>query len=211
MANSAKIHLSEKEMALVSNSEWILDKQNVIKKVYEMFGILNEEYRRELTQCNYLPITIKNDSGKIFKGENYLGLPYVILDHPAHFSKTDVFAIRTMFWWGNYFSITLHVSGIYKDSINKCYSKVLELLKEKDFSICINDEEWHHELSSENYKPAILINEEDSYNILSKTFFKAAMSVPLNQWDKAISRLEAYFRDIIEIACISYPSDEKGL
>ena len=211
MANSAKIHLSEKEMALVTNSEWILDKQNVIRIVYDMFGILNEEYRKQLTQCDHLPITLRNDSGKIFKGENYLGLPYVILDHPAHFSKTDVFAIRTMFWWGNYFSITLHVSGIYKDRINEGYSKVLELLKEKEFSICVNNEEWHHELSSENYKPAIHINEEDSYNILAKTFFKAAISVPLNQWDKTISRLEAYFRDIIEIACISYPSDEKGL
>jgi hypothetical protein len=26
-----------------------------------------------------------------------------------------VFAIRTMFWWGNFFSVTLHMKGNYRE------------------------------------------------------------------------------------------------
>ena len=55
-----------------------------------------------------------NSSPKISKGENYKGLPWLVLDYPRYFNKEDIFAIRTLFWWGNFFSITLHISGKYK-------------------------------------------------------------------------------------------------
>ena len=58
--------------------------------------------------CN---LAIVQSTPKIAKGENYLQLPYVLLDYPRCFDKENIFAIRTMFWWGNFFSITLHLSG----------------------------------------------------------------------------------------------------
>ena len=86
---------------------------------------------------------MKEKSGKISKGENYLGLPYAILDYPAIFKKENVFAIRTMFWWGNFFSITLHISGRKRmREIN--ISKLVENLREKNFLFCINKKEWEH-------------------------------------------------------------------
>jgi len=53
-------------------------------------------------------------SPKISRGENYLGLPYLVLDYPRLFRPDAVLAIRTFFWWGHFFSSTLQLSGGYK-------------------------------------------------------------------------------------------------
>ena len=39
-----------------------------------------------------------------------------MLDYPALFKKDEIFALRTMFWWGNFMSITLLLSGGYKET-----------------------------------------------------------------------------------------------
>ena len=43
---------------------------------------------------DFLPAEMLFHSPKISKGENYKGLPYVMLDYPRCFGKTDIFAIR---------------------------------------------------------------------------------------------------------------------
>ena len=62
-----------------------------------------------------MPEVIKTSTPKISKGENYKDLPYVMLDYPRCFQKEKTIAIRTFFWWGNFFSINLQLSGEYKE------------------------------------------------------------------------------------------------
>ncbi len=38
MPSTTKITLSDKELSLVQNSEWILTKQVIIQKVYDLFA-----------------------------------------------------------------------------------------------------------------------------------------------------------------------------
>ncbi|HUS03429.1 MAG TPA: hypothetical protein VMY77_16935, partial [Chitinophagaceae bacterium] len=103
----AKIQLSPEELELVNTTQWILSKHAITKKVYDLFGDLSLELKNEAHSYNYLfPENLQYQSGKISKGENYRLLPYVILDYPAFFWKDRIFAIRTMFWWGNFFSVT---------------------------------------------------------------------------------------------------------
>ena len=109
--NRAKVQLSEEELQLVQNAEWLLTKNRIISKVYEMFGSLADEYRATIVNKRGLAEDVLKPAPKIFKGENYQGLPYVMLDYPRSFGKEDTFAVRTMFWWGHYFSITLHRLG----------------------------------------------------------------------------------------------------
>jgi hypothetical protein len=119
MNTSTKIHLSILETELIQNKEWILTKRKIIEKVYLLFGSTHDSYKEILKNEQLLPEPhYKNITGKISKGENYHGLPYVILDYPALFSKEDIFAVRTMFWWGNFFSISLHLSGKYFQTQN---------------------------------------------------------------------------------------------
>jgi hypothetical protein len=90
----AKVTLSPKELELVNNSDWILTKNTVIGKVYTLFGQLSEIYGDILAE--HPPagaVGIDLTSAKIAKGEQYEGLPWVMLDHPRHFTTTETFAI----------------------------------------------------------------------------------------------------------------------
>ena len=112
--HGTNVELSKNELELVTNSEFILTKNRIIEKVYNMFGALSETYKETLNEHTaLLPTEVFASSPKIYKGENYLQLPYVMMDYPRIFLKDDVFAVRSFFWWGNYFSITLHLSGRY--------------------------------------------------------------------------------------------------
>src|ERR1700741_5135925 len=110
----AKVTLSPNELELVNNAGWILTKNAIIGKVYTLFGQLSEGYREELEKHPLLSMEgVDMRSPKISKGEQYEGLPWVILDHPRYFTTTDTFAIRSFFWWGKFCSITLQLSGIF--------------------------------------------------------------------------------------------------
>ena len=84
MSIGTKLHLSKLETELIRNKEWILTKHAIINKVYKLFGELNEIYKQISQQEEtFLPEFYKNTRSKISKGENYEGLPYVMLDYPA--------------------------------------------------------------------------------------------------------------------------------
>src|SRR5437773_12122514 len=154
MSIQTKIQLSTLERELVNNSEWILTKNEIIKKVQQLLGaVLENIFDYTNTNSKGFPGEVFAISPKISKGENYLGLPWLMLDYPRYFDKENVFAIRTMFWWGKFFSTTLHISGKYKEPYLKSVINNYEELKRNEFYICINEEQWQHHLENENYKP----------------------------------------------------------
>ena len=211
MSEEAKIHLSAFEMELVNNTEWIFTKQIIIDKVYHLFGQLNEDYKQIMVDEKYnFSAVIQKRGSKITKGEKYNRLPYVILDFPAFFSKENIFAVRTLFWWGNFFSISLHLSGEYyrqKTDIPKS----INFLKEKDFFVCINESEWEHNFHSSNFINAKELNEKDFENIITRDFFKIAKKIELADWEKTPFFLKQSFKEIIEFIKISFPIGEKVL
>jgi hypothetical protein len=210
MHTKTKIHLSALEKELIENKEWILTKASVIEKVFQLFGGMHDIFRVMVEEKQYSLITgiFQKKEAKISKGENYLGLPYVIMDYPAFFSKESTVAIRTFFWWGNFFSISLHLSGkIFqiKDNFSGCYP----YLKEHSFFICINDMEWQHDFGPSNYMEASKINEADLDQILKKNFFKIAKKIDLDKWEDAPEFLERNFSEILEFLKISFRGDGK--
>jgi len=46
--NDAKVHLSAEEFELVKNAEWILTKNGIIQKVYDLFGLVAERMKKRL-------------------------------------------------------------------------------------------------------------------------------------------------------------------
>ena len=119
-----------------------------------MFGLLSEDYKKMLNKfANVLPAEVFSSSPKIYKGENYLSLPYVMMDYPRVFIKEDVFAIRSFFWWGNYFSITLQLSGKFLQAFSNNLQLHLADKMYEDYFICINNSPWEHHFEVTNYKP----------------------------------------------------------
>ena len=211
MSIEAKIHLSKLETELIKNKEWILTKHSVINKVYKLFGELNEIYKKISEQEEpFLPEFYKSTGGKISKGENYEGLPYVMLDYPALFSRENIFAIRTMFWWGNFFSITLHISG-EKLKLKGDFFKLLTYLQENNFFVCINEKEWEHSFEIYNYITVKELDQQKLERISNKNFFKISKNLELNKWREAPEFLEKSFKEIIGFIKISFPAGGKVL
>lgn len=186
----ANVKLSKEELELVVNADFILTKNRIIQKVYELFGKLSEEYKRSDAS---FPAEVLSVSPKISKGENYLGLPWVMLDYPRKFSNTDSFAVRSFFWWGRYFSITLQLQGKYKQQFEKKISWNLHQ-HSPDWMICIADDPWEHHFENSNYVP--LSKEMD---LSQFPFIKLAKKIPLQQWDNSFEFFSETYNAFAEI------------
>ena len=211
MSDKAKIHLSKFETELVTNAEWILTKQAIIKKMYTFFGGMLDVYKTMSSSENEVFGKfglLKN--GKISKGENYLGLPYVILDYPAFFQKDSILAIRSMFWWGNFFSITLHIAG-EKMLSGFDLQNLRSRLVGDGYVICINDDQWQHTHAIENYISLKGISEKDFDLIIKKGFIKISKKIELSRWHETPGFLENSYRELIDFLQISYQGGETTL
>ncbi|MEX6687936.1 hypothetical protein QTN47_10545 [Danxiaibacter flavus] len=179
----ANVNLSEKERLLIMNTDFILTKKAVIDKVCVLLGEVAENYQKHLSQlAGHLPAEVVAVSPKISRGEQYQGLPYVMLDYPRVFKGGDTFAVRTFFWWGNFFSITLHLSGQYKSNLIANLAKHQGTLAQKGWYICVSTDPWRHHFEEDNYlRIDGVTNLED---ILGRqSFVKIANKIPLQEWD----------------------------
>ena len=77
-----KCKSSEKELQLVANTEIILTKEHNYTKSISTFWIVSNQYKTILDDRQKIPAEVLVNSPKIYKGENYHGLPYVMLDYP---------------------------------------------------------------------------------------------------------------------------------
>lgn len=202
MGTTSKLTLSAGEMQLVCNTEWILTKRKIIDNVYSLFGNLSVIMQQLiLTKPVVLPAAVLVQSAKIAKGESYLQLPYVLMDYPRCFDKENVFAVRTMFWWGNFFSCTLHISGTYKNIFEEVLQKKHTALQANNFYICVNKkEEWQHHFEADNYTSCVLLTNSQLHTIITEQpFIKLAVKFTLHQWDEMEALLEKSFVDVLQL------------
>jgi len=180
---ATNVELSKTELELVTSSEVILTKNRIIEKVYALFGSLSEEYRKILAEYSHdLPAELFEKAPKIYRGENYMALPYVMLDYPRIFGKEEVFAIRSFFWWGNHFSITLQLSGNYMTTYSENIIRQLNERKQDTWFIGSNESAWEHHFQEDNYLPL----KDIMLPVLKhKSFIKIAKKIPLIEWTSA--------------------------
>lgn len=195
MQNETKVGLSGFELQLVTDANIILTKNNIIKKVVELFGQLITSYQEEPLLIK-LPAEVLMQPAKISKGENYMVLPYVMLDYPKCFGKEDVFAVRTFFWWGNFFSITLHLKGVYKE---KYQQKILKAISQNQLNgswINNNSVEWEHHLS-DSYDN--INNLLQTKTIQENSVLKIVSIIKLEDWNNAEEFLQLQFKKYLEL------------
>jgi hypothetical protein len=202
--NPAKIRLSPSEMELVTNAELILTKNAILKKINLFLGELQLKQQQIIrSRADRLPEKISGSSPKISKGENYQGLPYLILDYPRLFEHENIFAVRTMFWWGHFFSVTLHLSGIYKIEAEEKLIAGYQAMREKGYYSYVNKDQWKHHFEDDNY---VLLSELNNINfeksVREKPFLKLSNKISLQQWDNADEMLIRFFNEIIEMLVV---------
>lgn len=198
MNNESKLTISDEELQLVNNSAWILTKHIIIDKVYFLFGKLSQNMKLTFeNEMDWLPPEIKTSEPKITKGENYLQLPYVILDYPRRFEDQNIFAVRTMFWWGNFFSVSLQLSGKYKKIFeNKLINNGQKL--GEGYFICVNESQWQHSFTTDNYKAIQQLTKGEFEKLVKKKeFVKLAIHFPLHQWNDLPELLDQSFNALL--------------
>jgi hypothetical protein len=194
-----KIQLSAEEMRLVLNSDWILTKHRIIEKVYGVFGNLSgqmQSYLQEETHA--LPQQVLQLPPKISKGEQYEALPYVVLDYPRLFSKEEVFAIRSFFWWGHYFSITLHLKGKFQQQWHKKITAAAAGKNWQDAYLSFSGNEFSFNLSGKNY----FFYDGKNYparETAQAPFLKISYKISFEQWDTAEQKLMQAFERFISV------------
>lgn len=128
-------------------------KHRTTEKLLSLLQAARNELARVCAETTFhLPSGTDCSYGKISRGENYRGYPYLLLDFPRLFSHEQIFAFRTMIWWGHYCSFALVLKGPVKDKAQR------RLLNEAQKSwtatdyLCIHTDPWQHDFSPDNVR-----------------------------------------------------------
>jgi hypothetical protein len=172
---------SSKELEIIQNQDFLRTKKTVISKIQQLLGITQKKLARNLVQSQLSDGLISSFSPmKISRGENYRDLPYLVLDYPATFSKEDIFAFRTMFWWGNFFSCTLHLQGKPLEQYRFDILEKIDWLVKNEYFVCIGETPWEYHYSSDNYK---FLSRNDIDAIEKCRFLKLSKKIELDKWE----------------------------
>ncbi len=194
-----KVQLSAEEMALVRNRDWILTKQRIIEKVTVLFGSLSTAMQLYTAQQvpGWLP-EITRVPPKISKGEQYESMPYVVLDYPRCFSKEDVFAIRSFFWWGHYFSITLHLKGKFREQYGEKIIAAMAAKKLEGFYFSLTGNEFSFDLETKHHR---LLHAATEHPVTTDggSFLKISRAISFAQWNSAEQQLLEIFMQFASI------------
>lgn len=178
--------LNKEELQLISDGDFLLRKREVSKKINKLLSECEAQLQPVVHQhLSFYPNEVLAKSGKISRGENYKGLPYLVLDFPRYSNDKKIFIYRTMFWWGHYFLCLLVTQ-------NCGYNLNLSKHAGKEFHINHGETPWNYDVSDPCWKafeetggaqlPFISIGKKVDFNQidelpeLTTTTFKTIMS-----------------------------------
>jgi len=120
-----------KDLEMISHVEVFQNKPAILKKVESRLTKLKEAMALELLPCvAQLPSGTNIEKGQIARGENHNGFPFLSLDIPQNFSKTEMYTYRTLFWWGHYLGFSLILKGV---KLKTYFQRLAEYCSEPTF------------------------------------------------------------------------------
>ena len=190
MQNSS-IKLTNKEFELILDTEYPLLKKNAIDKIQAHLHELGEQ----LITNQQITRSLHTISYKISKGENYLNLPYLVLDLPKIDGNHFPILCRTLFWWGKYFSFNVFIR---KDDYNMdTFEKKIKSQPVKGIHVLQSDKIWQQDLDSEDY---INLSNWPEYIITEGPYLKLSIKHPIEEIDTLLEKA-AYHYELI-LSCL---------
>ncbi|MDW7695503.1 hypothetical protein R9C00_27050 [Flammeovirgaceae bacterium SG7u.111] len=188
-----------KQIKYFKDQDFLLTKHRIMKQMASLFQTVRDELSSQLAiSTQFLPKETDISSGKISKGENYKGLPYMVLDYPRYFSKENIFLMRTMFWWGNEFSAMLILKGQPHEELKTALRSFLSQEIAQDFYLCVGDSPWEYDFGTDNYCKVSAIDEDELNAILAKSFLKLAQKAPLDSYKTLPSFIVRFWISIFD-------------
>ncbi|WP_298740690.1 hypothetical protein [uncultured Chitinophaga sp.] len=193
--------LTPEEKQLAFDAGWIYRKNSVIEKVMELLGALQLQLQvHELTCTFAFPQGCLQRGAKISKGERYKELPWVMLDYPRCFGREDIFAFRTMFWWGHYFSCTLHLAGSIKEQHAAALIQGHAQLSAAGLSVYTKDDPWEHDFENGNYRAVSAFTPQEWGGwVQEHPFLKLARPFPLELWEQLVPEATTCYTTLLTI------------
>lgn len=142
--------------------------------------------------------------GQIARGENHKGFPFLSLDLPQKFSKTEFFTHRTLFWWGHYLGFSLILKGPALDSYVSRLKKRRQDAAGTDIYMARHPNLWEWEFNAENFTRVSALSPETiqtsvdalRYLKLIRFFPVSNESFPELDWTQAGVQS---FRDLVHL------------
>lgn len=188
MSQVNNFNFTDEELAVATDKHFILVKHDVMRKVSALFGELEREMKKDIAPLDPGNTGANFSAGKIFRGENYERFPYVLLDYPRIFNTRTVFAFRTMFWWGNEFSFTLHLQGEAMDRFRERLKENLPNTSMPGTYICVHESPWQYHFNPDNYVLLEDVLKEQKLDaLLSRSFVKLSRKLSIDQFSNVIA------------------------
>lgn len=189
--------LSDKELAMIEDKDFLISKIRVISEIENLLGNTKDRLIEVIERKNLkLLHELEFKKDRIFKGEYYRELPFVTLDFPSIFEKETVFAYRTMFWWGNFFSITLHLQGKYLELYRAKLLSNFDMLLHQDIYFCIGETPWEYHYGKDNY---VKLSSQHKEIIANSSFIKLSKRIPLEQIESVPQISSSFFLHLATI------------
>ncbi|GAB3016472.1 hypothetical protein GCM10027051_21100 [Niabella terrae] len=195
----ANLHFSPHQIKLISNADWILTKNALLLQLNDLLEELRQR-QQALVAFGRLPEAVRAQGSKISRGERHEGLPWIILDHPRCFTREDIFAIRTLFWWGRIFSTTLHLSGRWQQWAAPALAAALPQLQATGFTLSASGNQWAHDSSSDHYTSLKDYSRKSFESLLQNAaFIKISGYHPIERINEAPGLLMQQFQLLISV------------
>lgn len=160
--------LDKKLLSYISDPENFELKQATDEAVAQLLHDCRQELMAVMKDGS-LSLQIPKETGaiprKLNKGNNHKGYPFMLSDFPCVFSKAHTFSFRIMVWYGQYFSISLLLSGRFKAS----YKVPEQLYEQVAYQIKQSNSLWDDDIEKEvlylNLNQWRSINQESSQSL----------------------------------------------
>jgi hypothetical protein len=170
---------AENELRLINHTEVFQAKPTILKKVENRLIALQKSLEEEIIPAT-LPQGVDLTRNQIARGENHNGFPYLSLDYPQNFSKTEMFTFRTLFWWGHYLGFSLILKG---EHLEKYLNQLLENRNTESFKniyVSLAPNPWEWEINEVNFSSISQPSPDDLHKtILELDYLKIIRVFPV--------------------------------
>lgn len=170
-------------------------KRQINQKIYALFEQLKLQLKDTEQHKQFIfPPGTDNSTGKISQGENYDSFPWVMLDFPKLFNKQEIFAFRTLFWYGHYFSFSLVLAGGVAAYFLPQIIKGRSILNGKGLFFTKFDDPWQHAITAENCLPVENVTDEQfAKHVKEYGFLKIAAKINSADPEEILTNAEKFY------------------
>jgi hypothetical protein len=171
------------DIEMLNHVEVFLHKPAIMKKGEHFLNALGEGMIQELAHSKIaFPPGTKLTKTQLARGENNQGFPFISLDIPQMFSKSEMLTYRTLFWWGHYLGFSLILKGPQLPRYTKQLIANKNNLAGSNVYLATTTTPWEWSLDEQNFKKLDdLLDEEVQHLIETIEHIKIIRVFPMSE------------------------------